>query len=69
MFYAAKLTPKSIISKNVIAYLSNTKIIFVDLFSFLKMLLLRKPKMLISKSKLLITHYILTLGTPNFSSL
>jgi len=69
MFYAVKLTLKSIISKSVIAYLSNTKIIFVDMCSFLKISLLLQLK------NVDFVHYIvnnilfLTLGTPNFSSL
>jgi len=40
--YAAKLILKSNISKNVIAYLSNTKIVFVNMFAFFKIVTLRK---------------------------
>jgi hypothetical protein len=57
------------ISKNVIAYLSNIKIILVNMRSFSQNNAEPKRKMLTSKGKLLITLESLTLGTLNFSSL
>jgi len=59
----------STISKNVIAYLSNTKIIIVNMYMFLKI----TPHMKIENDDF-VNHIVnntlfLTLGTPNSSSL
>jgi len=49
---ATKLILKSIISKNVTTYLSNTKIIFVHMYSFLQNSVTQRRKMLVQTARI-----------------